>query len=121
MSAASRIISLIGIGTTAGDRVWRMRAKDSTAAPFILVQSIVETQTNTHEAVATLKQSLIQISCYALTVTAAQTLSDAVVALIEGEHAAGPIYIESRREDFDDGVSPGLYRQDIDAAVWTNG
>lgn len=121
MSASARIISLIGIGTTAGERVWRLKAKDSTQTPFIIVQSIVETPTNTHEAVATQKQTLVQISCYALSFTASLSLADAVVALIEGHHAEGPIYIESRREDFDEGVSPGLYRQDIDATVWTNG
>lgn len=121
MTAADRIIQIIGIGTTAGVRVWRIKAKDSTQTPFIIVQGIVETPVNTHEPVATMSQSLVQISCYGLTFTAAQSLAESVVTLIEGNHADGPVYVESRREDYEDAITPGLYRQDIDAAVITNG
>jgi hypothetical protein len=119
MSASARINTMIGIGTTAGPRVWSGKAQDDTKPPFIVVQTIVETPTNTHEAVATLKQAIVQISCYAKSFTAARDLADSVVPLIEGNHEAGSIYIETRREDFDDTVN--LHRQDIDASVWTNG
>jgi hypothetical protein len=115
MSASARINTLIGIGTTAGPRVWSGKAQDDAKPPFIVVQTVVETPTNTHDPVATLKQAVVQISCYARTFTAARDLADSVVPLIEGNHADGAIYIDTRREDYDDAAD--LHRQDIDATV----
>jgi len=115
MSASARINTLIGIGTTAGPRVWAGKAQDGARPPYIIVQSIVETPVNSHDATASLKQAIVQISCYAKTFTAARDLADSVVPLIEGNHSEGAIFIESRREDYEDAVE--LHRQDIDAVV----
>lgn len=120
MSAAGRIIQLIGIGTTAGDRVWRLKAKDSTQTPFAIVQTVVETPINSHDDTSELSQAIVQISCYGISQTAAAGLADSIRALIEGNHTEGPVSIASIRESFEEDPRPGLYRTDIDASVWTN-
>lgn len=115
MSASARINTLIGIGTTAGPRVWSGKAQDVTKPPFIIVQTVSETPTNSHDETASLKQAIVQISCFAKSFTAARDLADSVVPLIEGNHAEGPVFIESRREDYEEDTD--LHRQDIDAVV----
>jgi hypothetical protein len=121
MSVASRIATLIGIGTTAGERVWAVQSSASPLAPYIIFQPIVSTPVNTHEAVSTLSSALVQVSCYGLTYTAAINLRAQVRALLEGHHADGPITVESERETYEQEATPGLHRADIDVNVWTNG
>lgn len=116
MSVDTRLKTLIGTGTAAGVRVFDTQAPTNTAAPHIVWQEIVGTPLNTHEATATISSTLVQIACYAASSTAAKALRASVIVLIEGNHAAGPISVESIRTTFDE--ESELYRADADVLVW---
>lgn len=118
VSVESRITSLIGTATAAGQRVYDTFVETTPSRPFIIFQEITATPVNTHEAPSTLYQTLIQLSCYGDTMTQATALRAEVIDLLEGNHVEGPIYVESLRAGSEDAVTPKLYRSDADMTVW---
>lgn len=118
MSVSTRIVSLLGTGTAAGARVFRSQVTTSPARPYIIFQTISSAPINSHAENAGLYEHLVQVSCYADNPDAAEALRAQAIALLEGEHAAGPILVDSLREGPEESVTPALHRADADFTVW---
>jgi hypothetical protein len=79
-------------------------------------QRIVTTPQTTQDTGAILKASLVQVSCYASTFTAADELRAEALALLEGNHPEGPIILQDERDSFEEEAN--LHRADADILVW---
>lgn len=108
----SRISSLAGV------QVYAMQAEKNKRPPYIVWQDISGVPQNTHEDVATIKKSLVQIACYStVSAAAAKAIRSDAIAALEGNHSDGPIYVSIERDSFDDDAA--AFRADVDVTVWS--
>lgn len=89
MSYQAAILTALTTANLAGGRVFADVADGTTAAPYIVYQTLGTGGSTTHDGTRGVEFPEVQFSCWATTKAAAISLADSVVSLLEGQTLSG--------------------------------
>lgn len=114
---------ITGASTTAGTRVYWVDRPQAAALPAVTLQTISDPRPQHLKGFNELRETHVQIDCWADTYSAAKTLMEAVLAAVVPENTANSIRFDRALVD---GVSDGgertetkfVHRQTADVFFW---